>query len=292
MTDLRPLLSGHNDEFELALLRSAQDDEPADAGMLKAASALGLGASAVAGGVALGSATAGALATQSSSAVTAKLGVAAIFKSLAIGAATGLVTIGTFQLIRSPAAVESRAPVAMTRSAVVSANATSLSLPKLDAAPVQEQPSVPEPRAAATSARRLPSGASARAETAPLTVEPAPSARAAFGPVVEPSPAEEPPKAAERGGTSLGAEIAAIDAARVSLRKGDAAAALDLLDRYAAQSPTRVLETEATVLRIDALVQLGQRARAQSLARDFVTRQPSSRHAERLRQLVSEAESR
>jgi hypothetical protein len=82
-------------------------------------------------------------------------------------------------------------------------------------------------------------------------------------------------------------EIAAIDDARTALRQGKAAEALAALDRYDAEF-TRggSLHLEATALRIEALIQRGDRARATSLASAFLTSHPKSPYAMRIRALI------
>ena len=103
--------------------------------------------------------------------------------------------------------------------------------------------------------------------------------------VEEPAP-EEPEASQTPKAQSIAGEIAEIDRIRGELRDGQAARALAALERYFRSSPTRVLQTEASLLRIDALVALGERERAGALAREFIARQPTSRYAERLRQLA------
>ena len=84
----------------------------------------------------------------------------------------------------------------------------------------------------------------------------------------------------------LAAEVAAIDHAARAVAAHDPPRALAALDAYQKQFPGGVLRPEATVLRVQALVQQGDPARAASIARAFLALNPHSPHADRLRSLV------
>ena len=286
MTELRPLLSQHDDEFELALLRSADHDEPSGRGKLRIAAALGIGVGAAASSLAAASGSAAAVSSGAATAsgvsgAGAKVGLSAVLKSLAIGTATGAVTLGTLHY-----ADMLPAPFRATPSVV------SQAAPRPTPAAANPVLSVPAPTGGADSV----GVAEASRELAPNVgtdrrrqkldrpkpvAPPEPVAEPALPEAVaEPEPSEAP-KA-----QSIAGEIAEIDRIRGRLRDGQAAGALSDLERYFRSSPTRVLQTEASLLRIDALVALGERQRASTLAREFIARQPTSRYAERLRQLA------
>lgn len=99
-----------------------------------------------------------------------------------------------------------------------------------------------------------------------------------------------PTAASEGGGQAarFGAEIAALDHARVALRDGDARGALREIAAYDAAFPSGEFAREATIVRVDALLAVGERAAAQRVARVYVERYPSSPAAPRLRRLVEE----
>jgi hypothetical protein len=82
---------------------------------------------------------------------------------------------------------------------------------------------------------------------------------------------------------SLKRELAAVDAARATLARGDARKALSLLDAYAQNHPHGRLELEAEVLRIDALARSGRRDAAKARAEAFLRRHPNSVLAARVR---------
>jgi hypothetical protein len=99
-----------------------------------------------------------------------------------------------------------------------------------------------------------------------------------------PRPAGAAPVAA--AAASLTDEVAALQAARHALGAHDPAAALHALDRYAKRFGSGRLEPEATVLRIEALVQKGDRATAAALAERFETLHPKSPYAARIRSIL------
>lgn len=109
-------------------------------------------------------------------------------------------------------------------------------------------------------------------EAAPL----APSSRPASKPSV--------PIASARG--DLREEIRLIDAARAAVANHAADQALSLLQRYSATYPGGVFGQEASVLRMEALSQSGQQARAKTLAREFLARHPNSPLAERAERVL------
>jgi hypothetical protein len=88
--------------------------------------------------------------------------------------------------------------------------------------------------------------------------------------------------------SSLSEELAALDAARRQLSGGDAQRALRSLDDYARRFQRPRLTTEATVLRIEALVASGNRASAQRLGRAFLARQSNSPYERRVRSLLGD----
>ncbi len=94
-------------------------------------------------------------------------------------------------------------------------------------------------------------------------------------------------RAVVRSQPDISLEIAALDQARTALGQGRAADALAALDRYGAEyGKNGGLRVEATVLRIDALLRSGNRARATALANAFLSRNPKSPYAARVRALL------
>jgi TolA-binding protein len=134
-------------------------------------------------------------------------------------------------------------------------------------------------------------------KTAQEAVSPPPVAPVAESPVAaEPPVAEAPVAGSPRskapptpGSADITGEIAAISVARSALDKGNARAGLSALDHYQQDYPHGALAPEATVLRIEALLMAGDRARAKSLGESFLKAHPKSPHAQRVRSLIGPA---
>ena len=71
---------------------------------------------------------------------------------------------------------------------------------------------------------------------------------------------------------------------------GDAAGCLAALDAHDSKFPRSAMGEEATVLRIEALIRLGDRARAAELGQRFLASRPTSAHASGVRALLGAAE--
>jgi hypothetical protein len=84
----------------------------------------------------------------------------------------------------------------------------------------------------------------------------------------------------------LSGEIAALEGARRSLAGGKPQHALRALDDYARAYPERRLASEASVLRIEALVAAGEMAKARRLGEDFLRTHPNGPYEKRVRSLI------
>jgi hypothetical protein len=182
----------------------------------------------------------------------AALGVAALGKWAIVGAVVVVLaaTGATVQYVRSPS---KETPVTVSAVAPVVA---SIAAP-LPSSPATEGPSVPAP---------LPPAATS--STAPMAAT-----------VLEPRPPA----------LGLGQQVAALDRARDALASGNASGALRFVDEYDRQFPRGALAQEATALRIEALLQQGNRDAAVRLADRFLASNPRSPHAARIRLLVQGA---
>jgi hypothetical protein len=96
-----------------------------------------------------------------------------------------------------------------------------------------------------------------------------------------------PPAAPRDSGGRLGRDLSRIDETRRALRAGDPKKALAQLDGYERARETSFFDREAMLLRIEALVQQGQRERASALADQYFQRFPGDVHAPRLRALLA-----
>lgn len=86
-------------------------------------------------------------------------------------------------------------------------------------------------------------------------------------------------------------EIALMDQARTALRSGAPTRALTALEQYRTRYPRGSFGQEARVLRIEALAASGNRTRALAEANAFLAHNPNSPHSERLRRIISSADS-
>jgi hypothetical protein len=110
-------------------------------------------------------------------------------------------------------------------------------------------------------------------------------------PAPAPAPSAEPPRELARAARpissgALAQEVAALELARQALLARDGDSAIRALDRYRAQFPRGELSSEATVLRVQALLARGDVAKAAALADDYCTAYPESPYAQRVQQLV------
>jgi len=250
----RRLLDDDDGRFELCLLRSARSDEAPPDAKARAAAALGLGAASFATTAAAhGTATAG------------KLTLTVLANWLGVGFVAGAVVTGGLAAL-SPArtakpAGEASAPVR------VPAVAASFVVPQRGGtspeAPVVASASLDSTTAVAVSRR----------ESKALAPSAERDARGAGPPA---TPRNE----------SIAAELSMLARARRALVARDPAAALSELDAYDAAPRTGVLGVEAGLLRVEAWLQQGDRARAVELARRLIAVDPSGAHAARLRQIL------
>jgi hypothetical protein len=201
------------------------------------------------------SATVTAATATSTAGTLAKSGATvALFKWIGIGVLGGVVTVGAVAV-----APQLTSHAAAPKVAQVQAQAPTS--PNKPAPAVAPAPPAEEPAPSATPA----------AEEAPTAKPEAPKPSA--------KPADKP---------TLADEVAALDAARVAVSRGDSAAALRALDEHDRRFPGGALGQEATVLRITALAQRGDRAAATRLGRAFLDAHPTSPLAARVRSLIGE----
>lgn len=270
------------------VLASAESDAPSSARMRRAALNLGLPAAAATlavqagqtaatgatlgagGGAASGASTvAGAGATASAGASSAALGsTALIAKWVGVGALIGLVTSGAATRIAGPE------PASHVASRVSQSELTEQRAGRTPPrAPEQASPQAEPTRAGSRTHRSVPRETEARATPTskrPLAA-PQASSIAAF-----PAPSQD----------DLAAETALIDSARRALARGDAAGCLRTLDRYDHRVVHPSFGVEALMLRVRALVALGQRDRARALADRYISAHPGDVYAQKLQAVI------
>lgn len=94
--------------------------------------------------------------------------------------------------------------------------------------------------------------------------------------------ASAPPATSEALESPLTRELRSLDEARRALDQGNASGALAALDRHDRAFPAGTLQTEADILRTEALLARGDTVAARALASELLARDPSGPHARRL----------
>jgi hypothetical protein len=247
-----------------SLLASARDDAPSGRARIRAAAALGLAAGAAVMTTstvgAAGTAGAGASAGAGAGAVGAKAAAGGLWvKLVAAGVVASAVTGGAVVATRhNPTSSMPPAPVVTTQA---TSTATAAPTPKVTKA------ATPAPTAEDDS--------------------PTPAETVAPAPIVPPRPAHAstPTPSAE---SPLARELDALDRARSALNQGDPNAALVALDKYDRTFPKGSLRMSAQVLRAEALLARGDKAAAQTLAKQLLARDPAGPEAKRLRTIAGE----
>jgi len=264
----RRSLPPYEDELSLALLRSADHDEPSAAAYSKVAATLGVSAA-----VGLGaSLPVAALASSGASASNALRWSGSLFaKGIVVGVSSALLVAAGVGLHRARG---SAAPSAEHRAQVEKVARTPANAASPVAALARDVPAPTPMPPAIASAAEGPASAAASATLRPLKL--APNAHAAANPSA--------PRAPQK--SSLPEQVLSLDRARVALNSGDPGAALSEIAHYRSTWPRGVFLTEASVLEIEALAKRGEIVLAGMRAQAFVTAHPDCPQAERLRALI------
>jgi hypothetical protein len=237
-------------KLERALLRSARLDGQPVPTSVRNQILLSAGAF---GGVVGGSAAA-AGSTAAIGGASSWAGAVVLVKWLAAGAVVGGLGIGAMHAMR-PAPSPSLLP---------------------RTAPVAREPSRDEPRALLPLA-------------SPTTESRSPASLAPPAPLPERRPAVAVRQAPEDGPerkTPLAIEVASLDRARAALASGQPTRALAVLDTYQRAFPRGTLRPEAMYVRVQALMEVGDRAAAHDLAVRFIAQYPDSPHVAQLAPLA------
>jgi hypothetical protein len=250
----RRLVDGGATAKERLLLQAGIDEVPPNrAGRQRALAALGIAAGT------------SALAGSAKAAMGLPKGVALVqAKWLVFGALSTAAAVGTVELWthRDTATSPATASATLGRKATTPVRDSS---PMESAAPLTRAPS--RMLVARSAAASLESAA-----RAPAALPPSPPAE------IVTSPSE------------LVAQVAALDRARAALRAGSARQSVALLDRFDRSYPRSSLAPEATVVRVSALLALGQRARATDLVRAYCRGGGRGAYGHRLMALVGLSE--
>lgn len=281
MTELTPLLSSTDDDLELLLLRSAEGDEPSSGSMPKVAAALGVGA-------ALGMATSAVLAEQAvvgGAAMAKPVTLVSVLKWLGVGVTAGALVGGGAHVAFRPARVGALAHHAAP--APIAAPAAPGEGHEVAPAVVPPRPPPAEEEAEEAPVEAAASPASTTARPAPSTAAANPTPAAPMGSTASFAAEPSPSPLTTEATSALTDEVRSLDAARRELSAGHARAALAALETYRARFPQGSLRTEATVLRVEALLRAGDRASAEREANDIVRAAPGTRHAARVLDLLA-----
>jgi hypothetical protein len=247
-------------DLERDLLRSARVlDVPSNAGRERARGILSVGAGAAAGAAAL------LASTHAKPAAVGKLASWPLWKLVCVAGAVAVAGGGaTLALGHRP--ITSGSPVMAVGSPVAPPAAVVETAPAAPA--VAEDPAAP-PAGEKPVVETKPSVESARAEPSPARVA------ASFASASAPS-------------TSVTDEMMLLDRIRTSVESRRTSDALALLADFDRRFPSARMRQEATVYRIETLYQAGQTRDAAALARRFLAANPTSSHADHVRNLARE----
>ncbi len=245
MSDLEPLSRSGTDEQRATLL-AGRELRPSAASQQRALVALGLASATL-----LAPASAGALvkALKALSAVAVRLGPVKLGLGLAAASVTTVAVVELTETLRSPVTTSTlHNESTALESAPPARNVVSLA----SAAPTAARPDPKSPL------------------TTPVPALP-------YAPATTPPVARAAPLGAPRS------ELASLDLARERLAAGNAQGALLALDEQLRSYPSGSLTSEARVLRIEALGQLGRRAQALAEANTFLNQHPNGLLSHRVR---------
>lgn len=264
----RRLVEGEGTAKERLLLQAGIDEAPA--------SRAGRQRTLVALGIAAGAST---LASSAPGALEVSRGLVAVHaKWVLFGVAGAAAIVGGVELTSSPASAPLVVPPVAASHRAPSAVPTWRQL-RTDAvaAPPSLPPTPPSRRIAPPTPQH----------DAPGAVAPSNRHRVEFS--VAPREADLRPGSdpeATRSSSELVAQVAALDRARAALRSGRARQSVALLDSFDRSYPDSSLAPEVTVVRVSALLALGQRAQATRLVRGYCRLGGRDAYGQRLMALV------
>jgi hypothetical protein len=262
----RRLVDGEGTAKERLLLQAGIDEAPTSrAGRERTLVALGI----VAG--------AGTLASSAKAAAEVSRGlVAAHTKWLLFGVAGAAAAVSGVEMATSPVAVPLVAPSVAVPQRRPSATARHF------AADASAAPRAPAPSPPSTAISQPPAQNHARAEVDPSDQP----STAVPGPRRNAGPRHSSGAEAASAASGLADQVAALDRARAALRAGRARESVALLDSFGRAYPGSSLAPEATVVRVSALLTLGQRAQATRLVRGYCRLGGRDAYGQRLMALV------
>jgi len=261
MTELRRLLEETESDAERALLQAGRSYRSSRETRSKTLAALGLAGSSAIVAVTAASGTA-VSATVSATGASTSIGATGV-TSTAVGSLATIAGVSGAKILVALSLAGMGTAVPLGYWALHHRSEPPAIVRRVASA--RTAASAPDPVAVAPAAAPLPPQADADLPTAPVAA-PGPRLRSGARPAV-----------------SLSQELAALDAARATLARGNAEGALFLLDGYDRSCPHGKMGIEAEILRIDALAKNGQAGDARRRAEQFVMRHPTSVLAVRAR---------
>jgi hypothetical protein len=301
-----------NERVARALLGSfAQDEVPAQA-KERAFAAFGIAAAMASTSTVASGATAGVMGAAPGATVVAKsvlsAGALTVVKALIVGAAVGAVVTHTAMRVSTdsrdtragspPAALQvaTGANHLSDDAPVKTTDPTLAVAPTLGSADLQGrvEADAPLPIVARAAPASPPPVEASRARS-PTRTRPASrlssddGAAPASVPENTSLPANAAPAVSVRSSSpaTLTGEVFRLDRARAALREGSPSFAVRQLDAYDAEFANGALRQEATVLRIEVLVDMGDDVHARALAEAFAAAHPRSGYLNKIREMLA-----
>jgi hypothetical protein len=283
MNDPRRLMDVGADDFESDLLRSAQRDIASARAYHRTLATIGVG---VALPLAIATAAQGAGAAKALSSA-GKLGVALIAKWLTVGAALGVATVAGVELAQTASMTQDASPKASNEKRAerapqpaLPATATTAEVESPPTAEVIEPVSERDEFGGRSGPIKRARASTPSHSAAPLADETQPSEAEPANTDIDNAPTQD--SLAHR----LQREVALLDRARRALKHGNAHEALVALNIHERDFSGGGLAPEAAVLRVQALLESGNRGAAQQVANRLLTTNPGSQHARIVRTLL------
>lgn len=276
MTAPQRLIEGE-DEFERDLILSARGDRPGRRALDLMLVGLGVEASKLPAALASSTASVGA---------SSKIGGIMLAKWLVTGVVIGFAAIGGVEAIGG--ALEHRSPHTAQAPKPSLGPAPSPASTSEGVSPLEPREDTPSMAPAASSAvvpdvrPRVATSSAAEVSTAPTPLA-SERSRSSGGSSKGPAFGSFAVEGAQVPQNSLAAEMRLVDAARRAVLSGDSRGALSTLGSYERAFPNGALAPEATVLKVRALLAVGDRAGAQALGQHVIDRAPRSEHADAVR---------
>jgi hypothetical protein len=281
------LLESSENELERLLLRAARERAPRGAKGRAIAAATGVfAASTLSAGSAVGGAAAGKVSATATTALLSLKWIVVVGVA-SVGLAAGAAGVRVVRAERADRRAKAAAVASGTAPSSGARASSSL------ASPEPARGEIAPPLATSAAVEPVPVDPRLRGqEPRPLGQEPVRSAASIPAPPTRGSTAAGGPPRATTGSPSATdsnpvAELAMLDQARGAIRDGEPSRGLTILDQYASRFPQAVMGPEASILRIEALVNTGDREAATRAGAAFLRANPASPYASRIESLLS-----